>query len=33
MGRFPLELRLPLVPMGPENTEKLRAFLADKGLI
>jgi 4-hydroxy-tetrahydrodipicolinate synthase len=33
MGRLKLELRLPLVPMGPENTEKLRSFLAGKGVI
>ncbi|MDY0273900.1 MAG: 4-hydroxy-tetrahydrodipicolinate synthase [Desulfomicrobium sp.] len=33
MGRIKLELRLPLVPMGEENTGKLRSFLADKRLI
>ena len=33
MGRIKLELRLPLVPMCPANTETLRTFLASKGLI
>ncbi|NCD26008.1 MAG: 4-hydroxy-tetrahydrodipicolinate synthase [Deltaproteobacteria bacterium] len=33
MGRVKLELRLPLVPMSEANTETLRAFLKDKGLI
>ena len=32
MGRLKMELRLPLVPMGPENVETLRSFLAERGL-
>ncbi len=32
MGRMELELRLPLVPLQPENDSKLRQILAERGL-
>lgn len=33
LGRITLELRLPLVPMGQTNTDALRQFLTDKGVL
>jgi 4-hydroxy-tetrahydrodipicolinate synthase len=33
MGLIGPEMRLPLCPMGPENTKKLKAVLADYGLL
>ncbi|MFU2210287.1 4-hydroxy-tetrahydrodipicolinate synthase [Solidesulfovibrio sp. C21] len=33
MGRFPLEVRLPMVPMQPQNREKLKTALASAGLL
>ena len=33
MGRFPLEVRLPMVPMQPQNREKLKTVLTEAGLI
>jgi len=33
MGRIKLDLRLPLVPLGQANADKLRSFLGEKGLI
>ncbi|TVM19427.1 4-hydroxy-tetrahydrodipicolinate synthase [Oceanidesulfovibrio indonesiensis] len=33
MGRIPMEFRLPMVPLQPENEEKLKKLLADAGLI
>lgn len=33
MGRIKLELRLPLVPMGADNSAKLQSFLREKHLI
>jgi len=33
MGLVDLEMRLPLVPMGPENTSKLKKAMTDLGLL
>jgi len=33
MGRFPLEVRLPMVPLQPQNREKLKTALASAGLV
>ncbi|EFL49370.1 dihydrodipicolinate synthase [Solidesulfovibrio fructosivorans JJ]] len=33
MGRFPLEVRLPMVPLQPQNREKLKTALAAAGLV
>ncbi|WP_300154438.1 4-hydroxy-tetrahydrodipicolinate synthase [Solidesulfovibrio sp.] len=33
MGRFPFEVRLPMVPLSPQNKEKLRTALANAGLV
>jgi 4-hydroxy-tetrahydrodipicolinate synthase len=33
MGRFPFETRLPMVPLQPQNLEKLKAVLAEAKLI
>jgi 4-hydroxy-tetrahydrodipicolinate synthase len=33
MGRFPFEVRLPMVPLEPQNLAKLRAVLTTAGLL
>ncbi|MGE4535544.1 MAG: 4-hydroxy-tetrahydrodipicolinate synthase [Desulfovibrio sp.] len=33
MGRFPAEVRLPMVPLQPQNREKLKTALASAGLL
>lgn len=33
MGRFPFEARLPMVPLQPQNREKLKAVLTEAGLL
>lgn len=33
MGRFPFEVRLPMVPLAPANREKLKTALSEAGLL